>query len=108
MRVRRESGAGVPGSSRATWFWVRLPSRRESGKKERAGPVWARRDGNEARRERFDGSTLGTYGGHFSGSPVWRERGRDRQKGARWPPYAPFCSDDVLTDAPCPHGRRND
>src|SRR5207244_8867231 len=41
------------------------------------------------------GSTRGASGGHFFESLVWRGSTGDCQKRARWPPYAPFCSDGI-------------
>src|SRR2546426_2909837 len=48
------------------------------------------------------GSTLRASGGHFFESLVWRGSTGDRQKRARWPPYAPFSSDYVV-EALVPH-----
>src|SRR5213080_2642938 len=55
----------------------------------------ARHDGNEARTDVQNGSTLRTYGGHFFDALTWRESEGDCRKRARWPPYAPFCSDGI-------------
>src|SRR5881628_1139327 len=39
---------------------------------------------------------LRASGGHFFESLVWRGSTDNRQQRARWPPYAPFCSDYVV------------
>jgi len=51
--------------------------------------------GRELHQVDLIGSTLRASGGHFFESLVWRGSTGDRQKRARWPPYAPFCSDGI-------------
>jgi len=68
------------------------PRPRAAGRWERA--VRPRHAGNYTRWILI-GSTLRASGGHFFESLVWRGSTGERQKRARWPPYAPFCSDGI-------------
>lgn len=70
------------------------PRPRAAGRWEREEAVRPRHAGNYTRWILI-GSTLRASGGHFFESLVWRGSTGDRQKRARWPPYAPFCSDGI-------------
>src|SRR5436309_5140229 len=81
-------------SAQRTYRGPPSPRPRAAGSWERDEAVRPRHAGNYTRWILI-GSTLRASGGHFFESPVWRGSTGDRPKRARWPPYAPFCSDGI-------------